>query len=72
MTTVTKNQFLAAPEKLGGDLWNQYKLWAIAFSKFPEAIKISYSIGTGLWVDISYETSQGETKSGRVYESDRY
>jgi hypothetical protein len=70
MQTFTKTQFLQTQPKNGGDLWNSYKLCRLAFAKYPEAVSISYSIGTGLWVDLTYKTSQGETKSGQVYDSD--
>lgn len=70
MQTITKDQFLQAKPKNGGDLWNSYKLCRLAFKKYPEAISISYSIGTGLWVDITYKTAKGEVKTGSVYDSD--
>lgn len=70
MTTITRKQFDSMPQQNGGDLWNQNKLARLAFKKIPDAQKISYSIGTGLWVEVSYETSTGEKKQGTVYDSD--
>lgn len=70
MTTITREQFNSMPQQNGGDLWNQYKLARLAFAKFKDAQKITYSIGTGLWVDVSYQTKSGETKTGTVYDSD--
>jgi hypothetical protein len=71
LTHVTRESFLKMPEKLGGDLWNQYKLCRIAFTKYPEAEKISYSIGTGLWVDLIIITKTGEKKEGRIFDGDK-
>lgn len=68
MTTITKEQFNKMEPRNGGDLWNMYKLCSIAFKKFPEATSISFSVGTGLWVNIHYTTSSNEIKSGTIYE----
>jgi hypothetical protein len=68
--TITKAQFLKMKVSLGGDLWNQYKLCAIAFHKFPEAVQIEYNLGTGLWCDIKFIDVDGNEDSGRVYEFD--
>ena len=67
---VTLEEFKEMKEVLGGDLWNKYKLCKIAFKKYPQAVEIEYSIGTGLWVDIRYKTADGENKTGTVYDGD--
>lgn len=71
MTTIrTKEYEKELPFKTGGDLWNENKLCRIAFKKYPQAEKIEYSIGTGLWVSIKYTTKSGEIHEGVIYESD--
>lgn len=70
MKIVTLEEFKEMKEVLGGDLWNQHKLCRIAFKKYPQAVEIEYSIGTGLWVDIRYKTADGEQKLGTVYDGD--
>ena len=67
---ITKEQFNNQKQVLGGDLWNSYKLHSIAFRKYPDAVKIEYNLGTGLWCDIVYWTNTGEEKQGKVYERD--
>lgn len=70
MTTVTRQEFENMPVRTGGDLWNKYKLCNLAFNKFKNAQSISYTIGTGLWVHLSYCDAQGNVFSGSVYEND--
>lgn len=70
MTIVTRKQFEQMDEVLGGDFWNQYKLCKYAFSKYPSAESISYSISTGLWVRLTYLDKDGVKHEGAVYGSD--
>lgn len=72
MTIVSRAQFNKMEEKIGGDFWNQYKLCAFAFNKYPDAQSVSYSIGTGLWVNFTYTTKTGEEKEGVVYDGENY
>lgn len=67
---ITKEQFSQMDIKLGGDLWNTYKLCAISFKKFPDAKSIEFSLGTGLWTDLKYVTKTNEIKTGTIFESD--
>lgn len=72
MTKVTRSQFNAMETMLGGDFWNKYKLCAFAFNKYPEAMEISYSLGTGLWCNFKYKDKDGEEKEGVIYDSENY
>jgi hypothetical protein len=67
---ITKEEFHKMDIKLGGDLWNTYKLCAISFKKFPDAKSIEFSLGTGLWATIKYTTDNGDSKYGDIFESD--
>lgn len=71
MTRVKKEEFEKMIPKAGGDLWNQYKLCKIAFTKFPNAIEIKYTLLTGLWTELEYLTKDGAWKSGCIYVGDK-
>lgn len=72
MTTVTRQEFEKMSPSFGGDFWNKYKLCSFAFNKYPDAQEISYSIGTGLWVDFKYKVKNNEVKHGQIFDSENY
>lgn len=66
---VSKKEFEQMPVKLGGDLWNQYKLCRLAFTKHPNAKSIEYNLGTGLWVNISITNQDGSITKDKIFDN---
>lgn len=64
----TKEEFELMHPSNGGDLWNQYKLCKLAFNFYPDATKIEYHIGTGLWVDVVFSFQNGTSKTERIFD----
>lgn len=71
MRKITREEFNKMAPKVGGDLWNIYKLCDKAFSLSPhiEAIEaIEFNLTTGLWCDVDLISSNGTRKTYRIYE----
>lgn len=63
MQTITRAEFEAMAPRLGGDLWNTYKLCEKAFLS-EDVIAIKFERTTGLWCDVMLIFKDG-TRSNR-------
>lgn len=67
MTTITQQEFKAMLPQSGGDYWNEYRVAWDAFAKHPEAHSITFSVGSGLWVDVLFNFNDGSTKMVKLF-----